>query len=340
MEEDLNLRRKAELIVGGPVAVPSELTPASGFSRSTAGPSTGNRTLALSLDGHRVTKSIEPTGEFAVVRANDRMALMRGNETFCENVSFEPIAYHCPGQAFFNLDSGCKMGCLFCRSPMLRNDERKWLTDDALVEMVRRKRKEVHAVALTSGVSNGIEAEIERMASCARRMKTEFPELPLGVEPLVDDERQLIVLRNAGADEIKINIQTADRAIFEKVCPHLSYDNVLSMISKAAELFGKGKVASNIIVGLGETDRQVADTVETLASMGAVAGIRALRHSADVDAALISAIGPQPITTAERLIRLAHIQKDILSKHALDTLGFHTMCFECTCCDLVPFRDL
>jgi len=37
---------------------------------------------------------------------------------------------------------------------------------------------------------------------------------------------------------------------------------------------------------------------------------------------------------------LAKMQKKKLLEYGLDTRDCRTMCLECTCCDLVPFRDL
>ena len=43
--------------------------------------------------------------------------------------------------------------------------------------------------------------------------------------------------------------------------------------------------------------------------------------------------------TPDRAVRLAEIQKAAMKRHGLTTETSVTMCFECGCCDLVPFRD-
>ena len=57
-----------------------------------------------------------------------------------------------------------------------------------------------------------------------------------------------------------------DRAIFERVCPGLSLDYILSSLENAVRVFGKNRVSSNFIIGLGETDTCVQEGIETLAS--------------------------------------------------------------------------
>jgi len=44
--------------------------------------------------------------------------------------------------------------------------------------------------------------------------------------------------------------------------------------------------------------------------------------------------------TPERLVHLSQEVKMILSLNGLSTRTYGTMCHECTCCDIVPFRDL
>ena len=63
MEEDLILA-KAELISGGAVRLPKGYRPPVRFSRSTAGPGAGKRSLVFSFSGMRVKKAISDDGEF------------------------------------------------------------------------------------------------------------------------------------------------------------------------------------------------------------------------------------------------------------------------------------
>ena len=44
--------------------------------------------------------------------------------------------------------------------------------------------------------------------------------------------------------------------------------------------------------------------------------------------------------TPERLVDLAKKQKSIFGNYGISPKTFDTMCFRCTCCDIVPFIDL
>jgi biotin synthase-related radical SAM superfamily protein len=106
------------------------------------------------------------------------------------------------------------------------------------------------------------------------------------------------------------------------------------------KVFGKGKVSSNIIIGMGESDRNVIEGVERLAEMGVLATLRPLRLNDLNRREMEAALGHLEPVSEERLVRLALEQKRILEENGLSTLTFDTMCSACTCCDLVPFRDV
>jgi biotin synthase-related radical SAM superfamily protein len=53
----------------------------------------------------------------------------------------------------------------------------------------------------------------------------------------------------------ELNIETFNRAIFQKVCKRKDYDLILRSIEHAVQIFGKGRVTSNIIIGIGRTTK-------------------------------------------------------------------------------------
>lgn len=342
MEEGL-IRKKCELMLGGPVRLPEGFVPPVRLSRSTAGPGAGSSSMVLAFGGMRIKKAVSrEEGEFLLRDDGGRLSLLRGGEPFLDGVRIEPVVYHSPEQAFFNLDQRCMFDCVYCASPHLGVELTKGLTDAKIVAMVAgaMESQEVKGVALTSGVRGSVRETAERFASCVRALRGAFPDVPIGVEPYVDDEAQVDAIRAAGADEIKINCEAATEAVFRRSCPGLDYGNVFRMLEHAVGAFGRGRVASNVIYGLGETDAEVEAVLERLASMGVAPGLRALKVSPSNEARIAAALGDVGRNTPERAIKLARLQKAAMERHGLTTLTFRTMCFPCTCCDLVPFRDL
>ena len=335
MEEDLILS-KAELISGGAVRLPKDYRPPVKYSRSTAGPGAGKRSLVFSFGGMRVKKEISENGEFVYNPAS--RTITRNSRIVAQDVSVIPAEFHCPEQAFFNLDQRCRFDCLFCSSPLLKVDATQNLTDEKIIELIKGSDVPIGSIALTSGISDSVSDSADRMIGCVSKLRAEFPDLPIGVEPYIDDFSQIDRLREAGADEIKINVETATDELFKVFCPSLDRDNIFRMLAHAVEVFGKGKVSSNIIIGLGEYDDEVMNMIERLCSMGVTPTIRGLRID-DRRAQILSDNGAER-PSPERLIRIAESQKSIMERYGLDSKTFDTMCLRCTCCDLVPFIDL
>ncbi len=336
MEEDLTLK-KARFILADSVQIPEGAVPPVRVSNSTAGPGAGSASIAISFNGMRVKKGIS-TKESPFKMSGDFDKVTVDGEDFLD-VSIEPVCYHCPDQAFFNLDERCMYHCIYCASPLLDHSKAKSLTAERMAEMVRANGN-VKAIAITSGVYDSVQATIDRMAGCVRYLHNEFPELPIGVEPYVDTYEQIDALKEAGASEIKINCEAARKDIFDKVCPELDQDNIIDMLTYAVGVFGKGKVATNIIVGLGESDDEVIAMVERLAGSGITAGLRPLKLNRFVKEQFIERMGEIAPNTPERLVALAKGQKAVFERYGLSPRTFQTMCFRCTCCDIVPFIDL
>lgn len=336
-------RLKAELIAGGAVRLPEGFALPFPASRSTAGPGAGKASAVFSFGGTRVKKAVSRgPGEFELVADGDKLSLRRGGMPFIDSVELTPTLLHAPYQAFVNIESACVYDCKFCNSPRLSHEATKDLTDDKIVEMVldAAAKEGFESVAFTSAVAQSPSVTVRRMAGLVRRVRSELPEVPIGVEPYTTRPDEVDMLREAGADEIKLNIETFDRDIFERVCGDMDLDHILHAVNHAGEVFGRNKVCSNIIFGLGETDENVLQGVRVLANMGAVATLRALRTDETNMAALEECLGPLEPMTADRMLRLALEEKAILTRHGLSPLRFKTMCHACLCCDIVPFWDV
>jgi len=341
MEE--TVRKKAELILGGDILIPSDFVMPFRLSRSTAGPGAGKVSAVFEFNGMRVKKAVSSEkGEFRLKNDGGKLSIWKNDVLFLENVTIQPVVFHSPNHAFFNLDQRCMFRCVFCASPLLDRNITKDLTDEKITEMIRKeeKRSNIPAIALTSGVVGSIQESVDRMVACVERLHSEFPDKIIGVEPYVDRKEQIDALFDAGANEFKLNIETATEDIFKKVCPDLDRNSVFDMLSYAVKVFGKGRVASNLIYGLGETDGDVVKEMERLASIGCIPGLRALKITEVNRSQLENVLGKLEPVTWERMIFLANEQKEIMGKYGLTTETFETMCFKCQCCDIVPFVNL
>ncbi|MFA7150271.1 MAG: radical SAM protein [Candidatus Methanomethylophilaceae archaeon] len=343
MEKDVVLRNKAELILGGSVKLPKDYKVPVRISRSTAGPGAGTHSVVFAFNGVRVKKTVSyDEGDFELHSDRGTLFITRKGKPFLYEVKIEPVVFHCPEQAFFNLDQRCIYNCAYCTSPLLDKNITKDLTDEKIVNMIEEasKTQKIKSIALTSGVVGSVQETVDRFVSCIGKLRAAFPETPIGVEPYVDSTEQIDALHNAGATEIKINCEAARKDIFEKVCPGLDYDNIFRMLEYAVSVFGKGAVTSNVIYGLGESDDDLIEIMVRLGMRGVAPGLRALKQTPVNKEGIHRALDDIAPITPERMIYLAKEQKEIFRRYDLDTRSFKTMCFECTCCDLVPFKDL
>ena len=338
------VEKKAVLSMGGPVRLPEGFEIPFKVSHSTAGPGAGFDTVAIRFGRYRVKKPISyDSGEFDLVVDGDGiLSLFKDGDLFLKGVELIPVIRHCPGQAFFNIDPRCEYRCAFCSSPRLGADEVKEMSEARVLEMIGESLSlhSFDSVSFTSGVVGGVDATVERMAGLVRAVRREYPSIRIGVEPYVSSESHLRLLKDAGADEIKLNLQCATDEIFGRVCPDLDRGNIWRMLEAAVGIFGRGNVTSNVIYGFGETDQDVYDVMERLCGIGVIPGLRALRINGINRQSLEESMGRLEKASSDRIIALARKQKEVMARYSLDTRTSRTMCLECGCCDIVPFRDI
>lgn len=106
-------------------------------------------------------------------------------------------------------------------------------------------------------------------------------------------------------------------------------------LDEAVEVFGKNRVFSNVIVGLGESDRTILSGIDELAEMGVLPVLRAV-YPHPLRIGEIEMTRP----SAERLLDLARYARRALDRNGLRGDLALTGCYLCTGCDLVPGRDL
>jgi biotin synthase-related radical SAM superfamily protein len=99
-----------------------------------------------------------------------------------------------------------------------------------------------------------------------RRVKERTPQVPIAalVSATLLDEEKLLEIRASGVDIVGIGLDGATEGIFDAVrgkktgSPH-RWDHHWQIIRLAREIFGPMNVNCHIIVGLGETDRELFD---------------------------------------------------------------------------------
>lgn len=323
----MDLETKARLIAVGTVRLEE---PQQEGRASTAGPGAGGQSIFFQSGPHLVRLSVTADSPLRLESRPDEAAILQdGREVACGRLV--PPLLHCPGQAYLTVSERCIYDCKFCAVPRLKGGIKSQETVIQMVEEAARTGS-MQAISLTSGVEVSAEQEGEKVAAMVREL-CRFG-VPIGVSicPYPGVNR---LLREAGAAEVKYNLECADRELFRRVCPGMSYQEIMDALVEAVEVFGKNHVFSNIIMGLGESDEVLRRTIDDLTKKGIIPVLRAVYpHPLRAGEAVME----RP--SAERLLDLARYLKDALEKNRLDGRAALTGCYRCTGCDLIPGRDL
>jgi biotin synthase-related radical SAM superfamily protein len=320
-------RVKAELLAVGRVALKGEDC-REFISRSTAGPTAGGEgSVFFSVGGRRVRLSVDPAsplvlhhegaGKAAIVTGGHGREPLRG--------VLEIPALHCPRQAYITLSERCIFSCRYCTVPRLHGRVK---CPDEVLEKVKGVLDRVDAVSITSGVAESVGREEKQVLDVVRRVVPLGKPVGVSVYPTL---RTPDLLHGLGVAEVKWNLEAATPALFARMCPGLDYDLLWRTLRRSVELFGEGAVCSNVIVGLGESDGEMARCINDLTRAGVIPVLRPLSPAAEL------AGWSRP--AADRLLRLLGIQEQALRDSGLDPQRVRTMCTACTGCDLTPGRD-
>ena len=117
-----------------------------------------------------------------------------------------------------------------------------------------KKTGNLQSISLTSGVEESpqLEANVWLKSFATSELWRAHWRLH---QPL---SRRKSNLKDAGADEVKYNLETVDRELFERICPGISFPEIMDALEEAVAVFGPNRVFSNVILGLGESDETCA----------------------------------------------------------------------------------
>jgi biotin synthase-related radical SAM superfamily protein len=276
------------------------------------------------MGSHRVKLAVDPLNRIEIVHLGNGVADLCYEGTRTRGRLLEP-GFHCPDQAFITVTGSCIFSCRYCTVPRL-GGRRK--TIEEIMGMVESVRHRIDAISITSGVLESIEEEESYVLDVVKHLWVY--NLPIGVS-IYPTDKTPNRLRAVGVAEVKFNLEAATPELFSKMCPGLNYALLWQVLNRSVQLFGKNRVFSNVIVGLGETDAELETCIQKLTSLGVIPVLRPLNPVADLAGI------PRP--SAERLKTIFIMHERALAAAGLDPRLARTMCTNCTGCDLVPGRD-
>jgi len=179
-------------------------------------------------------------------------------------------------------EEGCLGKCHFCGLSKSRQEGPKGKTFirvdwplyllEEIVERVKGK-DQLHRVCI-SMITHP--KALEDTLYVIRRFK-EDTDLPISVlisPTLIHQENSLDAMRKAGADRIGIAIDAATPELFDQLRgkgvggPH-QWDHYWDVVRMSVSVFGEFYVGIHLIVGLGETEKEMVETIQQGQNMGA-----------------------------------------------------------------------
>ncbi|MBN2734568.1 MAG: radical SAM protein [Methanomicrobiaceae archaeon] len=320
----MNLRLlKPKLLETGTARLTGDLCE---IEQSHAGPGAGGAGSVFFSDGEtRIRLSVDEESPVEIRCFGNDLAELKSGD-ICISGFIEPVGWHCPKQAYITISEGCIFGCRFCNVPKQKG---RIKSPDLIERMVDAVADRIECISLTSGVMGSPKEDEKRVIEVIKRLQR-F-EIPIGVSiyPAEGTPERLFEL---GVSEVKFNLETATENLFKEICPGPEREEIWEALNRSVELFGKNRVFSNVILGLGETDEEMKSCIRELCRMGIIPVIRPLTPSGS----LLDYKRP----SAERILKISEFLKEELVKNGLDNSRALTMCTKCTGCDLVPGRDL
>ncbi len=294
--------------------------------QSTAGPGAGGSgSIFFMTKNGRIRLAIDEHSPLLLTADADSSARLTGpGIDVCGCI--EDAGYHCPRQAFITLSEGCIFSCRYCAVPSL---PKRIKTREEVTKMIAAVADEIDAISLTSGVIGSVEEDEARAIAMVHAV-ADFG-IPVGVSiyPIPGTPQRL---KDAGACEVKFNIEAATPALFREMCPGLDYEGTWTILEDSVSVFGRNRVFSNVILGLGETDAEMKACIHRLTEIGVIPVIRPLNSS--------PRLPELTRPSAERILRMAECARDELDNAGLDPTEAKTMCTLCSGCDLVAGRDV
>jgi biotin synthase-related radical SAM superfamily protein len=328
---EMNAEIKARLLSIGSADIDRALLHDATTTVPSAGPGAGQESFFIKSGCHRVRLSINESSPLKVIEEGSGVVVIKDGVEIVQGF-LETALCHCPEQAYITISGRCIYNCRFCPVPLLNGETKSVKKILDLVEKAEATGR-LRAISLTSGVADSPEREVKLAVEVIAALRDRY-DLPIGVS-VYPTKTSSEDLYSAGATEIKYNVETLGSEIFKRCCPGLSLTQIIKSLESAVDIFGKNRVTSNFIIGLGESDDCVRFGASRLADIGVIPILRP--------------ISPHPLRvreievqrpSAKRLLKLGRMLRRVLDERGLRADWAETMCLPCTGCDMTPQKDL
>jgi radical SAM protein (TIGR04043 family) len=190
-------------------------------------------------------------------------------------------------------------------------------------------------LVLTTGTTSGKDRGAVHLANCVRAVQRAVPHLPIQVQCEPPADLGVIAdLKTAGATSIGIHVESMNDVVRQAWMPGKStvaLDYYRSAWAEAVRVFGRNRVSSYLLIGLGDTADEIITAAAELIEMGVYPFVVPFRPLADSLAAADGVPPPSPESVAEVTDRVA----DLLRQAAMTGADQQAGCAACGACGLL-----
>jgi biotin synthase len=179
-------------------------------------------------------------------------------------------------------DEGCFANCAYCGLARERSGKYvdksfirvEWPTYslDEIIEAIQKYQgKEIKRVCISMITNRRAPEDLVAVLS-KMRPALDIP-ISLLVSPTVISESDLAKFRESGADRVGIAVDTATPELFDQIRgksargPH-KWDTYWEKIETAMKAFGNENIGIHFVVGLGETEKEMIESIQRVHDMG------------------------------------------------------------------------
>ncbi len=344
-----SLRIRADLAVRGA----RMLAPVS--RRSGAGPSDDGH---VSIAGNGATIPLNPLSDFVI--DGDRV-LFDGDDigvdihpvarpkfydlSTADGVSYEKIArLHGTNVLATTVIQKCirysqSQRCRFCtiEESLAAGDTIAYKSPEQIAEVAAAavRTDGIAQLVMTTGTTNGKDRGAAHLANCVRAVKRAVPALPIQVQCEPPADLGVIAdLKAAGATSIGIHVESMNDDVRRAWMPGKStvpLDDYRAAWTEAVRVFGRNKVSSYLLIGLGDTGDEIVEAATELIDMGVYPFVVPFRPLADSLAAKDGAAPPDAGMVADITERVATLLRQAAMTGADQEAG----CAACGACSLL-----
>lgn len=229
-------------------------------------------------------------------------------------------------------ENGCYANCAYCglaaRRPGAYENKSfihvAWPTVDlpTLIEQMKERESRLKRVCI-SMVTNRRAVDDTLLVAEAVRGGVDLP-LSLLISPTLVKDGHMELFKETGADMVGVALDAATEELFVKhrgagvKGPH-RWGHYEKVLREALEIFGRGNVSVHLVVGLGETEKEMVETFQRVHDMGALIHL----FSFFAEAGSVLQDRPQPLWESYLRLQLARylIEQDRIRRENISFNG-------------------